>query len=206
MQERSRTKIKGGKPLIVFAGRSNVGKSSTIRALTGRRVRVGKRPGSTRWEFLIDLGPVILADMAGFGHMAGQSKATIEETKTTVIHKLEEWGKRIAVAILIVDVSLFRVLVERWDKRGEIPVDIEFYGFLSEISSGVVVAANKIDKVKKSRISYELDYLEMKLREVVPNIEPQIVPISASKRVNVSHLKETIEANLTKRGVEKPEW
>ena len=206
MQERSRTKIKGGKPLIVFAGRSNVGKSSTIRALTGRRVRVGKRPGSTRWEFLIDLGPVILADMAGFGHMAGQSKTTIEETKTTVIHRLEEWGKKIAVAVLIVDVSLFRVLVERWDKRGEIPVDIEFYGFLSEISSGVVVAANKIDKVKKSRISYELDYLKMKLREIVPDTEPQIVPISASKRVNISQLKETIEANLDRRGVEKPEW
>jgi len=138
--------------------------------------------------------------------MAGQSKATIEETKTTVIHRLEEWGKKIAVAILIVDVSLFRVLVERWDKRGEIPVDMEFYGFLSEISSGVVVAANKIDKVKKSRITYELDYLEMKLREVVPDTEPQIVPISASKRVNISHLKEAIDANLGRQGVEKPEW
>jgi translation initiation factor 2 gamma subunit (eIF-2gamma) len=46
----------------------------------------------------------------------------------------------------------------------------------------------------------------MKLREAVPDTEPQIVPISASKRVNISHLKETIEANLDRRGVEKPEW
>jgi len=68
------------------------------------------------------------------------------------------------------------------------------------------VAANKIDKVKKSKLSYELDYLEIKLREVVPDTEPQIVPISASKRVNISQLKETIETNLDKRGVEKPEW
>ena len=73
------------KPLIIFAGRSNVGKSSTIRALTGVKVRVGKRPGSTRWEQMIDLDPITIVDIPGFGFMSGQSKITIEETKDHVM-------------------------------------------------------------------------------------------------------------------------
>ncbi len=55
-----------GKPMIVFAGRSNVGKSSIIRALTGKKVRIGKKPGSTRWEMMIDFGPITIVDIPGF--------------------------------------------------------------------------------------------------------------------------------------------
>ena len=95
------------KPMIVFAGRSNVGKSSTIRALTGKRVRIGKKPGSTRWELLIDFGPITIVDIPGFGYMAGQSKTTIEETKTNVVQKLESWQDKIALAILIIDIKIY---------------------------------------------------------------------------------------------------
>ena len=77
--------VKSSKPLIVFAGRSNVGKSSVIRLLTGRKIRVGKSPGSTRWEQWIDLDSVTIVDIPGFGYMASTSKTDIEETKTRVI-------------------------------------------------------------------------------------------------------------------------
>ena len=147
------------KPLIVFAGRSNVGKSSTIRALTGVKVRVGKRPGSTRWEQMIDLDPVTIVDIPGFGFMSGQSKATIEETKNHIIESLESWSSRILLTVLIIDISLFRVLFERWSSRGELPVDVEFYSFLCEISPLVIVLANKVDKVKNRYIDDEFDFL-----------------------------------------------
>ncbi|HDD67259.1 MAG TPA: GTP-binding protein, partial [Candidatus Thorarchaeota archaeon] len=117
-------------PLVVFAGRSNVGKSSVIRALTGKRVPVGKRPGSTRREIRLEMGPVTLVDIPGFGFMAKRSKRAIEEMKTSVIHTLEEWSDQIVLAVLIIDAFLFREIVERWEKRGEIPIDIEFYAFL----------------------------------------------------------------------------
>jgi GTP-binding protein EngB required for normal cell division len=207
MHERARsggTELK--EPLVVFAGRSNVGKSSTIRALTGRKVRIGKKPGSTRWEFMIDLGPVTLVDIPGFGHMSGVSKTGIEEMKTTIIQKLEGWSDRLALAVLIVDVSLFRELVERWEARGEIPIDVEFYSFLSEIAPHVVVAANKIDKLKKRQQSAELEYLTFKLREALPSVDPTIIPLAAPRKQGIADLKHAIEEILLRSGLEKPEW
>ena len=193
-------------PLVVFAGRSNVGKSSTIRALTGRKVRVGKKPGSTRWELMISMGPVTFVDIPGFGHMSGVSKTGIEEMKTTIIQKLEGWSDRLALAVLIVDISLFRELVERWETRGEIPIDVEFYTFLSEITPHVIVVANKIDKLKKRQQSVELEYLAFKLKEALPDIEPNIVPLAAQKKQGISDLKYAVEMVLVQSGLETPEW
>ena len=173
-----------------------MGKSSTIRALTGHRVRVGKKPGSTRWEIMIDLGSVSVVDIPGFGYMAGTSKTEIEEMKTMLVHKLEEWSKDILVAVLIIDISLFRELVERWNSRNEIPIDIEFYTFLNEITPQVLVVANKIDKVKKFRIQDEIDYLAMKLGEAIPGKDPHIIGVSASKRRGLDQLKMAISSAI----------
>jgi len=205
MQERDHSGNKT-KPLIVFAGRSNVGKSSTIRALTGIKVIVGKRPGSTRWEQFIDLGSVDLVDIPGFGYMSGQSKTAIEETKTMIVQKLERWSGRIVVSVLIIDISLFQELVMRWEERGEIPIDIEFYGFLSEISQNVIVVANKIDKLKTREVEEALRYLEFKLMEAEPDTEPVIIRTSAAKRKGVRELADMIESKLSDLGYDKPSW
>ncbi|NHI83356.1 MAG: GTP-binding protein EngB [Candidatus Thorarchaeota archaeon] len=194
------------KPLIVFAGRSNVGKSSTIRALTGRKVRVGKRPGSTRWELRIDLGSVTVVDIPGFGYMASTSKTEIEEMKTLLVRKLEEWSENILIAVMIIDISLFRELVNRWETRGEIPIDIEFYTFLSEIASNVIVVANKFDKLKKKQKQTELKFLEEKLSAVLPNHELKIVSTSATKKKGISELKENIDLILVSSGIAPLEW
>lgn len=194
------------KPLVVFVGRSNVGKSSIIRSLTGRRIRVGKRPGSTKREQRIDLGSVTLVDMAGFGYMAGQSKQAIEAMKVSLVKRLEEWSKDIVVSVLILDISLFRELYDRWDGRGEIPIDVEFYSFLSEISSQVIVVANKSDKVKKRNLSQEIEYLIEKLVETVHGVYPSIVVTSAAKSQGIDDLRATVERCITASGLEGPTW
>ncbi|TFG97372.1 GTP-binding protein EngB [Candidatus Thorarchaeota archaeon] len=194
------------KPLIVFAGRSNVGKSSTIRALTGVKVRVGKRPGSTRWEQMIDLDPVTIVDIPGFGFMSGQSKATIEETKNHIIESLESWRSRILLTVLIIDISLFRVLFERWSSRGELPVDVEFYSFLCEISPRVIVLANKVDKVKNRHIDDEFEFLYNQLREAVSEREPTIILSNALKKQGLTELRDLIDGILSEEGLEKPRW
>ena len=193
------------KPMIVFAGRSNVGKSSTIRALTGKKVRVGKKPGSTRWELMIDFGPIIIVDIPGFGYMSGQSKTTIEETKVNIIQKLESWSNQLALSVLIIDISLFREIFERWSSRGEIPIDVEFYSFLSEISFRVIILANKSDKVKKRELANELQFLVDRLKEVVP-LEPNVIVASALKKSGMRELAETIDSLLSEQGVDSPEW
>jgi len=194
------------KPMIVFAGRSNVGKSSIIRALTGKKVRIGKKPGSTRWELMIDFGPITIVDIPGFGYMAGQSKTAIEETKVNIVQKLESWREDLILAILIIDISLFRELYERWSSRMEIPIDVEFYGFLSEISPSVVVVANKSDKVKKRALQEEVDFLQNKLKEVTPIKNPVVILTSAQKKHGLSNLVSVIDNLLLNRGMEKPQW
>jgi GTP-binding protein EngB required for normal cell division len=198
--------IESGKPLVVFAGRSNVGKSSVIRALTGIRVRVGKKPGSTHTEQIIDLGNVLFVDIPGFGHMSGRSKKRIDHTKTRIVRNLEKWSDQIALSVLIIDIAIFRELVERWEKRGEIPVDIEFYSFLSEISPKVIVAANKIDKVSPRKRDEQIAFLYHKLHEAVPAQMPHIVAMSARKKEGVGELKRAIQESLQQRGFKSPRW
>jgi GTP-binding protein EngB required for normal cell division len=194
------------KHLIVFAGRSNVGKSSTIRALTGQKVRVGKKPGSTRWEQMIDLDPVTIVDIPGFGFMSGKSKTEIEEVKDHIIESLEGWRSRILLAVFIVDISLFRVLFERWSSRGEVPVEVEFYSFLCEIAPRVIVLANKMDKVKKRHIDDELDFLTFQLREAVVEREPTIILSDALKKQGMRELRDLINEILSEEGLERPQW
>ncbi|MBY8996722.1 MAG: GTP-binding protein EngB [Candidatus Thorarchaeota archaeon] len=205
MKEPDRTG-KPRKPMIVFAGRSNVGKSSIIRALTGKKVRIGKKPGSTRWEMMIDFDPITIVDIPGFGYMAGQSKTTIEETKTNIVQNLESWKDNLILAILIIDISLFKELHERWSSRGEIPIDVEFYNFLSEIAPNVVVVANKIDKVKKLALQGEIDFLKTELKEAAPTKNPVIVLTSARKKQGMSDLVSVIDGLLIESGLSKPQW
>ncbi|MCF2135645.1 MAG: GTP-binding protein EngB [Candidatus Thorarchaeota archaeon] len=194
------------KPLVVFAGRSNVGKSSLIRLLTGKKVRVGKKPGSTTWEIPIDMGPVVFIDIPGFGFMAKRSKSEIEEMKTTIVKKLESWSDRLVLAVLILDVSLFREIAERWESRGEIPIDIEFYTFLSEISPQVIVVGNKIDKVKKREQQRTIEYVTQRLGEEVPDRPLNLVITSATKREGISDLKYRVEEALKRKGIGKLPW
>ncbi len=206
MHKQGSSGTKRRRPLVVFAGRSNVGKSSIIRALTGKKVRVGKKPGSTAWEFEIDMGPVMFVDIPGFGYMAKRSKDEIEDMKTTIVKKLEEWSERMVLAVLILDLSLFRELVERWESRNEIPIDIEFYSFLSEIASNVIVVANKSDKIKKREFQDNVDYLKVKLMETVPEKPLNLIITSATKRIGIDELKRKVEEILTKEGVGRPNW
>ena len=157
-------------------------------------------------ELKIDYGPIEIVDIPGFGFMSGQSKTMIEETKVNIITKLESWSNRLALSILIVDISLFRELFERWSSRGEIPIDVEFYGFLSEISQHVIVMANKSDKVKKRNLSDELLFLKEKLRDVVPTIEPKVIVASALKKQGMRELIDSIDNLLRGQGVEPPLW
>ncbi len=194
------------KPLVVVAGRSNVGKSSIVKCLTGRKVRIGKKPGSTKREFLLDLGSVILVDMPGFGHAERVSKMAIEESKRRVVASIESWGRRIAIAILVVDVSLFKDLAARWEARGEIPIDVEFYSFLTEICREVIIVANKSDRLHKRQFSDSIEYVRNKMAEAVPERRPSIVVASSRNKTGIDELKIQIEQVLSTQGLAKPAW
>lgn len=90
-------------PEIAFAGRSNVGKSSLVNALTGRRMlaRTSNTPGRTRQLNFFDLGgEMMLVDLPGYGY-AEASKAAIERWTALVRRYLRARAALRRVCLLI---------------------------------------------------------------------------------------------------------
>ena len=90
-------------PEIAFVGRSNVGKSSLLNALTGRKslARVSNTPGRTRQINFFDLGgKLMLVDLPGYGY-ARASKSLAEEWRTLIFAYLRGRPNLKRVALLI---------------------------------------------------------------------------------------------------------
>ncbi|MCL7414876.1 MAG: GTP-binding protein EngB [ANME-2 cluster archaeon] len=133
---------------IVFVGRSNVGKSTLIRSLTGKNVAVGRRPGVTLRPSHLQFGDLVVTDMPGFGFMRGIKEHKQDIVKTAFVRYIEKHRDRIVLAVLVLDGRSFAEVVDRWEGRGEIPIDVEMFQFLHDIDLDVVVAVNKMDKIK----------------------------------------------------------
>ncbi len=180
---------------IIFTGRSNVGKSTLIGKLTGRKLRTGKRPGVTRKPLGIPYQDFQITDMPGFGFMSGVSEESMEAIKDNIVHYIEDNASNIVLAVMVIDAASFSEVVDRWAKRGEIPVEIELYEFLNELNIDVLVAANKIDKVRDT--DETLDGIAVRLGMMPPWKQwlDRIVPVSA-KKGEIRGLKELIQRKL----------
>jgi len=182
---------------VIFCGRSNVGKSTLLRELTGHDFPTGKKPGVTRSPNFYDWqGPdFVLTDMPGFGFMAGVPEDTREEIKTDVVQYIEEYSTDILVAVLVVDGKSVIDIIDRHTDRGDVPHDVELFDFLQEVEIPTVVAVNKTDKIDD--VDARLDALCDRLGLFPPwqQWRDTIAPISA-KRGNVEALTEAVRTHL----------
>lgn len=142
---------------VVFVGRSNVGKSTLLKNLTGRTVRTGKRPGVTLKPTHLYFDDFLITDMPGFGFMSGVTKEKAEDVKDNIVRYIEDHADRIQIAIQVIDGPAFCEITERWDLRDEIPIDIELHDFLEEMGIINIIAVNKMDKVKDNEKDAMLD-------------------------------------------------
>lgn len=182
------------KDKIAFVGRSNVGKSSTIRLLTSKAVRVGRRPGTTLEPNLIPYGVYTIVDMPGFGFMSGVSKKRQEEIKDFIVHYLEQ-SEDIAFAVEVIDAHAFLEIAERWNERGMIPVEVEMYQFLEEIGLKPVVVCNKMDKVGKNKWDERLKAIAGWLG-IAKDFSGVLLPFSAKKGLGLPELKKMIRSRM----------
>ncbi|MCL9813696.1 GTP-binding protein EngB [Natranaeroarchaeum aerophilus] len=134
---------------VVLAGRSNVGKSTLMRELTGHSFETGGKPGVTRSPNSYDWASddFMITDLPGFGFMSGVPEEVREEIKTEVVQYIERHADDILVAILVVDGKSVIDIIDRHSGEGEIPHDVEMFHFLQELDIPTVVAVNKMDKV-----------------------------------------------------------
>lgn len=180
---------------IIFVGRSNVGKSTLITALTGKKLPAGKRPGVTRKPAHVPYQSIHITDMPGYGFMSGATQESQEAIKDNIVHYIEKNAGNIMLAVMVVDSKSFAQIVDRWSGKNEIPVDVELFEFLHDVNIDVVVAANKIDKV--TDIDETLNGIAQRLGMMPPWKQwlDNIVPICA-KKGDVSGLKKLIQKRL----------
>jgi len=156
---------KDGLPQIVFAGRSNVGKSSIINCLLNRKslARTSSMPGKTANINLYSIDrKLYFSDLPGYGFaQVGQKER-------------ERWGRMmnqyfaechdIALGILVVDL-----------RHKPTDDDVAMAGVFRQVGIPFVVVANKADKLKNSQRA-ECEALVRETLEV-----PRIIPFSAVK-------------------------
>ena len=186
---------------VVFAGRSNVGKSTLMRELTGHQFDTGRKPGVTRSPNFYDWASedFLLTDLPGFGFMSGVPEDRREEIKTAIVRYVEAHADAILVAVLVVDGKAVVDVIDRHAGRGEVPYDLDMYGFFRDLELPTVVAVNKMDKVEEP--DERLDEIADRFGLLPPwqQWRDVIAPISA-KRGDVDALEEAIRGHLHEAG------
>ncbi len=184
---------------IVLIGRSNVGKSTLFRELTGKKVKIGKRPGITQYPLKVKVGEVFYVDMPGYGFMFKASNADQERVKDSIVEYLEQHADDILLAIQVIDAASFLDIADRWESRGEVPFEIELWDFLNDLDLDVILAANKMDRIAKLDRDRALDMISERLGMLPPWSQwlDKMAPISA-KRGQIEPLKRIIGERLAK--------
>jgi len=138
----------GGPPEIAFVGRSNVGKSSMINTLSGRKklVRVSNTPGRTRTLNFFDVDlmrgterkTIRFADLPGYGFAKVQKtqRATWEGMITTYLEERPE----LRGVVSIIDAEV-----------GPTPDDVRTLAYLRQTERPTLVVATKLDRLAKAR-------------------------------------------------------
>lgn len=171
-------------PEIAFLGRSNVGKSSAINALLGRKgiAKVSQTPGRTQQINLFQVDKAfILADLPGYGY-ARIAKSSINCIQELVYDYLQQRSSLIRL-ILLIDA-----------RRGITAIDQEVMQFLSQIPVSFQVVFTKIDKLNKADTALVPVLFEK--AKVYPACHPSFLALSSVTKQGVPELQKEIESIL----------
>lgn len=170
-------------PEVAFAGRSNVGKSSLLNALTGRNglARTSNTPGRTQELNFFDVGEPItfrLVDMPGYG-FAKAPKDIVKKWRFLVNDYLR--GRQ----------ALKRTLVLIDSRHGIKDVDREIMDMLDKAAVSYRLVLTKADKIKAS----ELEAVALATAEEArkrPAAHPEILQTSSEKGMGIAELRAAV--------------
>ena len=166
---------------IAFCGRSNVGKSSALNALAGRKslARVSRTPGRTRLINFFDLSvakekgrtphEIRFADLPGYGFASGPKNETSQWQE--MIEKYLTGRESLAALVVLVDGDL-----------GPQPSDVEMVRWGESLGRKVIAVATKLDKLSRNRRGQQADKIAGQLAVQT------LIQFSAKERLGVEDL------------------
>ena len=155
-----------GRPHLAIAGRSNVGKSTLINYLLGRRslARTSGKPGHTRLlNFFLVNNAFYLVDLPGFGYAAVDRKTKGEWGP--MVHDYLEGHEDVKALLLLMDL-----------RREPGEEETRLMAWLNEYGLPFFPVLTKIDKLKPQARAKKLRLWREQLREEIPG---QLFPVSA---------------------------
>jgi GTP-binding protein len=172
-----------GLPEICFAGRSNVGKSSLINALTGRRTlaRTSNTPGRTQQLIFFDLGARLrLVDMPGYGY--AEVPKEVREAWTAVIKGFLRGRVPLKRALVLVDA-----------RHGLKDSDKEMMKLLDGSGVAFQMVLTKADKLKPPALRRALEETAKALVKH-PAAHPEVVVTSSETGAGIPELRASLAA------------
>ena len=183
-----------GAPEIAFAGRSNVGKSSLLNALTNRKslARTSHTPGRTQQlNFFaldgdVEAARLRLVDMPGYGYAAAAKE------------KIASWTK-LMQDYLRGRTTLLRVFVLIDGRHGLKPIDQDMLNLLDQSAMSYQIILTKRDAVAKAEQGHRIAETEEALRKR-PAAFPQVLFTSSETGEGIAEFRAAIAALLAERG------
>ncbi len=173
-------------PEVAFAGRSNVGKSSLVNALTGRKTlaRTSHTPGRTQQlnVFLLDRR-LYLVDLPGYGY-AKVTKATVSAW-TRLVNTYLRGRPNLRRVCMLIDA-----------RHGFKASDREVMDMLDEAAVAFQVVLTKADKVKPGELQARISGMSEELAKHTA-AHPEVMVTSAHKGVGIAELRAELAAFAT---------
>ncbi len=164
---------------IAFAGRSNVGKSSLINALTGRKglARTSSTPGRTQMLnfFIAPDTPLTIVDMPGYGY--AQAPKELVEAWTQLVFSYLRGRPNLRRIILLID-----------SRHGIKKNDLEAMDLLDKAAVVYQVVLTKSDKIKPTQLARLISDTQALLAKRIA-AHPLIVATSSEKNLGIDELR-----------------
>jgi len=173
---------------IAFAGRSNVGKSSLINALTGRRnlARVSHTPGRTQELIFFAGSRFMLVDMPGYGYAAAAK--TKVNAWTDLIHAYLRGRQNLARVYLLIDA-----------RHGGKATDDAVLAVLDEAAVSFQVVLTKVDQVRPAEVPTRIAAMQAALAARAAAY-PRVLATSARTGTGIPELRAAIARLVAERG------